>query len=301
MAFCRAAIVFAAVLMATHAAPAQQSEPDDTAVAPASRRWEHGRDARATTPTLGPPPLPGVGDTAGDLAHGRRLLEDVRDNVFSFDDPAFYWFCRYVKEHADPADFEITEAASPTPWKFLMERPSDYRGQLVVIEGVLMSRPTFDVSGFGREGLGRLHQCELAEVGTRSLCAVITIDEPTDIPIRSRVRAKGYFIKVRGYQTNAGESGAGPLLVALRLESAQPSSFTAKDLTDGRLGGHTWVIVGTALLAVFWLVLRRSTRRATPGKAKRPWSAAEQTTSDQDFDWLTKSHASEEPGDSPKE
>jgi hypothetical protein len=177
------------------------------------------------------------------------------------------------------------------PWRFLLERPSDYRGELLVIEGVLQARIGFEVAGPGRSGLGRLYQCELSEGGTRALLAVIVLEDPANIPLRSRVQAKGFFLKVRGYRTTKGDPGAGPLLVARRLELIQPSPAAGDSFTIAYRRGSTWIIAGTALLAVFWLLLRRRTRRrlsrpvgpVSPGPAAAP--------SDDDFDWLLEQSA----------
>ncbi|MBN2559428.1 MAG: hypothetical protein JXQ75_00670 [Phycisphaerae bacterium] len=261
--FGAAVICFMVVLAVARNARAQQAGPTDTRPAD-------------TVPD----------ETAADLAHGRRLLEDVHDNVFSFDDPAFYWFCHYVKDHADPAVFSIDDLQTAVPWKFLAERPSDYRGRLVVIEGVLLSRPVFEVSGFGRRGIGKLHQCELSEVGTRALCAVICVEDPGDVAIRSRVRAKGYFIKVRRYQTNAGEIGAGPLIVARRLELVRPPASSLVGLRTGWQRGRMCIAIATALLAIVWLVLRRGIRGAAPARAKRPSRGEDAVPSEDDFNWL---------------
>jgi len=127
---------------------------------------------------------------ADDLADGLRLLEDVRDNVFSFDDPAFYWFCQYVRRQ--PATTNTAADEPPLPWRFLFERPSDYRGRVILVQGILQSRQTYELTN--RPGVETLHQCELSDPTTRAICTVVSIDDPGEIPIRSLVRASGYFI-----------------------------------------------------------------------------------------------------------
>jgi hypothetical protein len=222
-----------------------------------------------------------------DMAHAAKLLEAVRDNVFSFDDPAFYWFCRHVS--SGKADASLADDGSDVAlsWKMLMERPGDYRGKPVVIEGILQTRHAFDVSN--REGLGRLYQCELSEVGTRALCAVICTRDPADVPIRSRVRAKGFFIKNRAYQTTTGENGAGPLIVARQLHvvtSADSGLPTGGPLTSV----DRWMIPAVVALALAWLVLRRVARKtkAKPSFFPTPRRIRE---SEDDFAWLSETHS----------
>ncbi|HKQ46651.1 MAG TPA: hypothetical protein VJZ71_01125 [Phycisphaerae bacterium] len=241
---------------------------------------------------------------ADDLAHAARLLEDVRDNVFSFDDPAFYWFCRFVA--SGKADVALAGKESPEslPWTLLLERPSDFRGKPVVIEGTLQAIRAFDVTN--REGLGRLYQCELSETGTRALGAVICTQEPLAVPLRSRVRVKGYFIKVRAFQTSAGETGAGPLIVAKNLHLLSPPA-------TGIPGGgpaaslDRWLIPGIALLAILWLWLRRAATRRTAARdshlaGRSGTRVPARRDTDDDFAWLPPDNAppraSENPVDS---
>jgi hypothetical protein len=220
------------------------------------------------------------------LAEGRRLLAGVHDGVFSFDDAGFYWLCRYVKRHADPGEFAITAHDTPVPWRQLVERPSDYRGQLVAVEGILQARPAFIQTGPGRGDIGKLTQCELSEIGTRSFCSVITIEDADQIPVHSRVRAKGYFVKARGYQTNDGETGAGPLIVARRLEVVTPPTSGLGGGAVGLPGGTTAIMVATAGLAVVWLLLRRSLRPPVGSEGRRGPGGAGGRPSDADFDWV---------------
>ncbi len=229
------------------------------------------------------PPAAGASAPTAELAHARRLLEGVRDHVYSFDDPAFYAFCRFLKQPGR----EAAPPPEPLPWSFLLERPSDYRGQLVTLEGQLRSRQPFRVEGERRD-VGVLHQCILSEGNTRALSTVVVIDDPGEIPIRSRVRAVGYFLKVRAFETTGGGSGAGPLLVARRLEMLQPPATLGGGIFT-RWSGPDWLLAGTGLLAVVWLMLRRATTRG-----RRPPAAAtaepdlRRAAGDEEFDWLRK-------------
>jgi hypothetical protein len=235
--------------------------------------------------------------SADDLGEGRRLLEGVRDNVFSFDDPAFYWFCRHVREAGDASLYSIRGNEAVTPWKFLLERPGDYRGRLVVVEGLLQAVHTYEVAN--RAGVGTLYQCELSEVGTRAFCTVVVMQNPGEIALRSRMRAKGYFIKVRAFQTSGGEAGAGPLVVARSLELVRaPAGMPWEGGADGAgssawwnvRGAGFWLLPGTVGLAVVWLILRRRVRGAKADAKSRAGGMSGQgvAESDEDFDWMKK-------------
>lgn len=221
---------------------------------------------------------------ADSTAPAAKLLEDVRDNVFSFDEPAFYWFCRYVHEGKADAVLDDVWTGEALPWKMLMERPSDYRGKPVVIEGFLQTCHAFDVSN--RQGLGRLYQCELADVNTRALCAVVCTLDPTNMPLRSRVRAKGFFIKVRAYQTTSGETGAGPLIVAKKLQLITPP---ASGIPGGGPRGilDRWMIPAVVVLVLVWIGLRRRAGRARAMPSASRSKTEGSNDSDDDFDWLS--------------
>jgi hypothetical protein len=202
---------------------------------------------------------------AFDFAAGQALLSDVRDGSFSFDEPAFYWLARRVK-FADPdSAFDITEDEVLVPWKYLLERPSDYRGQLVLIEGSLARKYAWTSQGLGYD-LGQLHQAELFDPRSRGFCTVVCIEPLDNVPVNAWVRGKGYFLKVRQFQTADGAAGYAPLLVARRLAAVQqPISVTdSVRWSTGRWGGLAWGATLLALLLGGWWVLRRHARSVSP-------------------------------------
>ncbi|HWL93411.1 MAG TPA: hypothetical protein VNT79_07735 [Phycisphaerae bacterium] len=223
------------------------------------------------------------------IDHGMKLLAGVRDHVYSFDDPAFYWFCRFVRQDADDQRYRPGPAAPPISWRFLMERPSDYRGTLVTVEGRLLRREAFEVPN--REGVGRLFQCEIGDAATRAVCTAILTEDPGDTS-STIVRLRGYFIKVRAFQTTDGQPGAGPLIVSKFLQ--RPDAHAAiprESVAITALPAMTkWIGLGTAVLIVLWIVLRRAAHRSVSRRnlplARHGPDAAE---SDADFDWLTPS------------
>jgi len=281
-----------------------------------------------TGPVIAQPPDdkpasdPDAPTTTRSIEHGMRLLSNVRDNVLSFDDPAFYWFCRYVTTPEGAAALADTESnpnhnangaadhetaatggssnsanvsdvpaeADPTPIKFLLERPNDYRGKPVTIEGTLVAKWSWSVDN--RDVPNPLNQCEIAVAGTRALAAVVTTESVDAIPIRSRVRARGYFIKVRAFQTTGGEPGAGPLLVARSLTLIKSNGAIAGAGSESTAGksAQMWILAGTLVAAVAWLMLRRMARKpqsAATTPSFRSTAMSENAAAD-DFDWMLK-------------
>jgi len=235
------------------------------------------------------------------IEHGLSLLAGVRDNVLSFDDPGFYWFCRYVTRPDGIKALQPIDTDAPLPWKYLFERPGDYRGKPVVIEGLLVARSTWSVDN--RDVPRPLHQCEIATRGTSAVATVVTPDAMDDIPLHSTVRVKGYFIKVRAFRTKSGETGAGPLLVSRKPKVLAAGSGPIGPAASGNLDADSprpgaqldsamnWLLGVTAAAALLWLVLRRHARRApapiTPPIADRQ-SAISTDETPNDFDWMTK-------------
>ncbi len=243
---------------------------------------------------------PTSASTSDSLEHGLRLLSNVRDNVLSFDDPGFYWFCRYVttpegsralkgatgSSSASESTNNPAHVDGITPLKFLLERPNDYRGRPATIEGTLVAKWSWSVAN--RDVPSPLHQCEIAVAGTRALAAVVTTESVDHIPIRSSIRATGYFIKVRAFQTTGGESGFGPLLVARSLTPVtELLSGSASPTTGSSKNSQYLILTLTAIAAFVWLALRRGARTTAHGV--RPATPTSSTPpGDDDFDWMTR-------------
>lgn len=229
-----------------------------------------------------------------DLEHGRRLLSAVRDHVFSFDDPAFYWYCRFVRADTDLDRYRPGTDEKPTAWRSLLERPSDYRGELVFLRGEVMRTHGFDVPN--RPGVGRLFQVELAESGSRSVTTVILTEDPGEVPIGSRASVRGFFIKVRSFQTVGGSSGTGALIVSkqLKVESNRSISDTFQPpiSPDDLL---KWLAGTTGALFVVWIVLRRFTRPTDTGMTGLTKTQSAEANED-DFIWLADSSVDEGKG-----
>ena len=217
-------------------------------------------------------------DSADPRAEGRRLLEDVRDGVFSFDDPAFYWFCRYVDSH----EIEAAADEAPVAWSTLAERPSDYRGQLVTIEGVVQSLAAHDVTN--RPNVPRLYQLQLSSRDSAQLCTLVATEDPGDVPMRSLVRARGYFIKIRGFRTKGGDEGSGPLIVAASLAEVRAPASPPSTSSERRIS--SWLIGGVAVMALIWFVMRRRLSGTGRGSGEAPARTGRITQTDRDFDWL---------------
>lgn len=219
----------------------------------------------------------------GDLDEGRRLLGDVRDHEFGFDDEAFYWFCEKARTDANASRYEAAEDEAPVVWRHLLERPADFRGRVVLVRGRLMRHERYTVAG--REHLGTLHQCELVDPDTRAICTVVLTEDPGEIRHRSMVACKGFFIKVRSFATDSGDTGTGPLVVGRRLKVVALPPAGAEVGTFGAMGAK-WVVGATVALGLLWVFLRRHAAGRPVSDELPRGQAASTPPSQADFDWI---------------
>lgn len=221
-----------------------------------------------------------------DFSEGMALLESVKDDTFAFDDDAFYWFCRRLRDDPNALGGSICDSESVTPWRFLMERPSDYRGRKVCIEGTLMlEQPAYEVAG--RPGVGRLRQLELGTHDSNAVATLILLDPSAVVSKRSLIRATAVFIKVRAFRTASGGVSSGPLLIANTVEVVEPGrnrSGSADGLDARRI--LPWMAGITLLLFGVMVAIRRNVG------AKRPSADFDDgplpvTGTNEDFDWMS--------------
>lgn len=220
-------------------------------------------------------------------AEGRTLLDSIEDNTFNFDHEGFYWYCTFLKE--TPEVFSESECGSePTPWQFLMERPSDYRGRTICIEGFILDvKPVFRVSQ--RPELGNLYQLEIGQPGSNAVATVILVEEPKTSKFRTEVRLPCFFIKSRAFRSVSGNESGGPVVVGRNLKIIAAPSGTAF-ASKGRIDISRLLILlagGTMMLAIVFAVLRRSLAGRTETVAtSKPTTNTDISGTTADFDWM---------------
>lgn len=220
----------------------------------------------------------------------RGLFDQVVDGTFSFDDEAFYWLCEHVRSGSARRELLAAASSSPTPIRQLLERPGDFRGQPVVVEGILRSREAYEIRA--RLELGRLTQLELSWPGTRAIITVVCTERPASSSAGAPVRATGYFLKSRQFRTADGQPGAGVVLVTNGMISSSPTSARVSSSREFsfELLRTEWLVTAIAVLVVVWLVLRRRMRSPAGARlAPREQDSArgKQETGDSDFAWMT--------------
>lgn len=240
------------------------------------------------------PPVSPVQEWAGpvrtesDTTAARGMFDQVVDGTFSFDDEAFYWLCEHVRSSAARQELLAAVSESPTPIRQLMERPADFRGRPVVVEGVLRSREEYEIRA--RPELGRLTQLELSVPDSRAIVTIVCMERAASLSIGLPVRATGYFLKSRMFRTTDGQSGVGVVVVTSGMVGPAPPTDRTPERSGGVwAAGERWLVAGIAALVVAWIGLRRrsrqSPRRVQVGRNDRTARAAVDAN-DRDFEWM---------------
>jgi len=205
-------------------------------------------------------------------------LEGVEDFSFNFDHPGVYGLLEYVQNSPLAAGHARAPVAIED-WRLLLERPSDFRGEPVVVEGVVRRNSPWQYTGTHHPRLSRVWQLELSRPDQPITCTVILTHEAGDIPLGATIRVTGYFVMIRQYYSETNRVRQAALLVA------QAPTLVARDVSGAaRSPRSAWiwlVIVVTAGLLAAWILLRRSTaggprdRRTLHAERSAPVSLAD--------------------------
>jgi|GEM_PF-1586000 len=226
------------------------------------------------------------------LGEGRRLLADIEDYTFTFDHPGFYWMCGAVRSYPDLLNDEVC-TDELTPWQYLLERPSDYRGRQVCIEGIILQvKDAFRIAE--RPELGTLYQIELGQIGSNAVATVVLTEKPPASNRKTHIRMSALFIKARRFQAADGGEGAGPLLVGRSFEIIKKSSAASSQVGNevGRIAPTNllmWLAGSTLIMAFLFAALRRGLGKHadnTPLPVSTNRGDDGVTGTAEDFEWL---------------
>ncbi|HUU98337.1 MAG TPA: hypothetical protein VM487_21605 [Phycisphaerae bacterium] len=183
-------------------------------------------------------------------------LEGVEDFSFNFDHPAVYGLLEYL-QNSPLSPGHTREPIEIEDWHVLLERPSDFRGEPVMVGGVVEHNRPWEYVGTAHPELGTVWQLELSRPDQPIACTVILTHDASDIPLGATIRVTGYFVMIRQYYSETNRVRQAALLVA------QAPTLIARDVAGAPRSprsGWVWlVIVVTAGLLAAWILLRRST------------------------------------------
>jgi hypothetical protein len=192
-------------------------------------------------------------------------LDGIEDFSFSFAQPGFYAVIEHLKTTSSSPG-HVRLPLEVDDWGVLLERPADFRGLPVTIEGVVgRNKPwRFEQEEYRR--LGTVWQLELWRADQPITATLILTNDASDIPLEATIRVTGYFVMIRQYYSRTNRIRQAALLLA--DGPTVVSRAIARTSTPSRLNLFIGLVVAlTAALLVIWIVLRRSvarTRHATP-------------------------------------
>lgn len=217
-----------------------------------------------------------------DWRKGNTLFEDVRDGNYEFegsvtDAAAFYWLLNVVAKLPREA-FRPDLPGEETSFKRLLELPNSYRGVPVTIEGALASVneaefPRPDVAG--REKFWIIDLYEPRKRGSEAeFHTLIVLDPPEPLKTTTTIRAKGYFFKIRSYDSPGTDEYGDeniytykcPVLIGRYVEEVEGGALVHDNQGDVLL---LLTVVGFGALAamVFFFLRRMQARQGVYRKA----------------------------------
>lgn len=188
----------------------------------------------------------------------RAALRGVADFTYDFAQPGYYALLEFAKRTGGVGGPQQL-ALAVDDWRVLLERPADFRGQLLELEGIV-GRNKDPYTHAARPELGPVWQVELRQPGQPLACTVIFTNDVTDLPLGARVRLRGWFVKINRFPASGGKEGLsaliispGPLMVSTEQAAGQ------REVVDWR-----WllaaVIVGLAVAVYLMWRAGRPTR-----------------------------------------
>ncbi len=198
-----------------------------------------------------------------DLPAGLRAqLAEVRDFEFAYGNDGFFALLRHVAGCASLA----ADAPDVDDWTALLERPADFRGQIVRVEGVVRRNGAWRPLREDLRELGPLTELQLTRADAPLICKVILTESGADLPIGATVRVSAVFLMIQSYYgERSGETRHAAVLVGQAPHVVSIPGSAGRPAREG--GKGAWLIgaiAGGAALAVV-LIWRGS--RAGPGPA----------------------------------
>ncbi len=214
------------------------------AVTAAQPQWISAQETQSAGPA-----------SADDLpAQVARALGEIRDFAFNFDHEGFYLLVDYVRDEPEPSSDRVQPVDD---WRVLLERPSDFRGRWIEVEGVVGRNRGYRIT----RPAGRptpLWQLELGGTAEQPMACTVILTQPADdVPLGAHIRVAGRFVMIRQYYDPANRPrpaalivGRGPTVV---WQAGPPQSRRPR-------ANWTWLVAGLAVgLLAAWVLLRRAT------------------------------------------
>jgi hypothetical protein len=189
-------------------------------------------------------------------------LSTVQDFALHFDQPAFYVLLRHVRAGEGVAEL-VSQPVSD--WRVLLERPAQFRGRLVQVQGVVGRNASWTLRD-PQAGELSVTQIELSRADQPLACTLILTAPGDDIPLGAEITVSGFFLMIRQYYAASQRLrqaavivGRGPTRVSVGgATKAQPADLHRS---------WQWMLAAAVLgLLAAWWFLRRMTARPLTGR-----------------------------------
>jgi hypothetical protein len=192
----------------------------------------------------------------------RTTLGNIEDFSFSFSQPGFYAVLEHVKTMSGSPG-QTRDALAIDDWTTLVERPADFRGLPITIEGVVGRNKAWRFERPEHQHLGTVWQLELWRAHQPTAATVILTDNADDIPVNATITVTGYFVMIRQYHSDTRQVRQAALLVGhgpTLVSQTGPRHKTRS--TFSMIVGSA--ITSTAALLITWVFLRRTVGKPRP-------------------------------------
>ena len=189
-----------------------------------------------------------------------------KDFSFSFSQPGFYALLAHLKATTAPPG-HTAGATEINDWNVLLERPAEFRGRAITIEGTVGRNSSWQLQQEPYREFGTVTQLELTQPDQVIAATVILTNPAGDIPIGNRVRITGYFVMIRQYYSASKRLCQAALFVAhgptevsevVAIPQTKPLSSTLLGLA----------IAFFAAMIVVWFLLRKNTMAGRRGSGE---------------------------------
>lgn len=182
-------------------------------------------------------------------------LSTIQDFTYDFDQPAYYHLLAFVQNNRQAPGFAV-QPITVDDWRVFVERPADYRGLPVTVEGTV-GRNKDPYTHARHPELCPVSQVELSRPDQAATCTLIFTQDTTDIPVGSTIRATGYFVKINRFPRQGSEPGVSALIVASGpSQLSRAAARAAQPAPDWR-----WMMLAVlGGLVITVLMLRRARR-----------------------------------------
>jgi len=195
-------------------------------------------------------------------ARVRQALSTIQDSSFSFAQPGYYTLLEFAKDSPQPPGC-ARDPLIIDDWAALLERPADFRGLPLTVEGVVGHNRAWRHEQPQYQQLGVVWQLELSHRDAPIDCTVICTDDASDIPLGATIQVTGYFVMIRQYYTESRRVRQAALLVARGPTSVTRAAAPAAAASHSTPVVWTaFTVAGTAGLLIAWILLRRATTAA---------------------------------------